>query len=316
MPRVPLAALSLCLGVAAQSPLTIGSIPTVEGPAGCTASLDVHPFATITLTQLTFWTGASTVAGTNVGLDVFLVGLPYSSPSTSSWLRLGSTVPQVAAGGAQQMTQALVPAPGLTSITLPAGGYQLALVANGFPLGLMPNLQNATDSFVWLHAQGSTTAVLPSQHSFTGRVHYTLGGTPTNLQETRSYGAGCGGLQLAITGSPALGGAVTYTVSGPVQPSLGVLFFSTGDLAGPFYPNGAPLDPFGATGCFAHTQPGSGFTTVVSNLASPAGMSATLTLPPIPDLRGAAVFAECAWSDPAANLAGWIFSNGVMIRIG
>lgn len=312
MPRFPLVALSLCLGVAAQSPLTIGAIPTFEAPAGCTAVLDVYPFTTITLTQLTFWTGVSTVAGTNVGLDVFLVGLPYSSPSSSSYLRLGSTVPQVATGGAQQMTQALVPAPGMTSITLPTAGYQLALVANGFPLGLMANTQNAADSFVSLTAHGSTTAGTPSQRSFAGRVHYTFGGTPTNLQETRSYGTGCGGLQLATTGAPTLGGAVTYTVSGPVQPSVGVLFFATTDLPVP----GLPLDLiFGTTGCSGYTEPGSGFTTAVSNLASPAGMSATLTLPATPLLRGAVVFAQGAWHDPTANLAGWIFSNGVMIRI-
>lgn len=140
----------------------------------------------------------------------------------------------------------------------------------------MATAQNATDTFVSLAAHGSTTAGLPvwaTKRSFTGRVHYTFGGTPTNLQETRSYGAGCGGLQLATTGAPTLGGAVTCTVSGPVQPSLGVLFFSTGDMAAPLYPNGLPLDlPFGTTGCFAHTEPGNGFTTVVSNLASPAGM--------------------------------------------
>lgn len=312
--------LSLSVVAAAQSHLDLGTTPNVESAPHVSARLEVSANTTITLTQLTFWTGASTTAGTSIGLEVYLVGAPSSFPSDDSFLHLGNTVPQAAAGGAQQVTQTIVPAAGSGSVTLAPGQYQLALVAGNHTLGLTGGtfvlLQDA-DSFVSATAHWAITSFQTAAQAFTGSLHYALGGTPTNLQQIRSYGTGCGGLQLTATGSPTVGGSVTYTTGGTIQPGIGIVLFATQDLGGPNYPNGLPMYMFGAPGCFAHIDPGSStFSTVVSNLAGQPGMSVTLPLPPNPLFLGFPIFAQSVWIDPAANPLGWLLSNGVQIRIG
>lgn len=105
---------------------------------------------------------------------------------------------------------------------------------------------------------------------------------------------------------------MTYTAGGTIQPGVGIVMFSSQDLAGPGY----HMITFGAPGCFAHIDPsGHIFSTVVSNLGPQPGMSATLPLPPLPQLHGLVLFAQSVWIDPAANALGWLMSNGVQIRI-
>ena len=176
-------ALSVSVASVAQSQVNLGTTPNVESVSQVTALLDVSPFATITLTQLTFWAGASTAAGTSIGLDIYLVGAPNSFPSAGSYLHLGSTVPQTATGGAQQVTQAIVPAAGFSSLTLVPGNYQLALVASNHTLGLTTatfSALTAADANLWLYARWTTGGLSTTTQGFTGSVHYVLGGTPTS----------------------------------------------------------------------------------------------------------------------------------------
>lgn len=321
-------ALSLLASLTAPAQsLVIGGTPNASTALGGALAFDLSVWASVTLTQLDFWTGAGTLPGSSVSVSIYLSPYgTYGATTAGMPVLIGSTVPVVTTtAGPQPIVGALVvPAAPFAAVTFPGGaGFGLTLVANNCRLGAATgtlfhstaqlSVQNGVEFGPF--PSGGPGYLVSNNRAFLGALHYTVGGTPINLQENVAYGASCFGLSLGATGVPTQGGTVTFTTSSPTNIGLGLCIVSTDGLAS--YPGGIDLGFVGAPGCRVLTDLNAGFTALISNAGSPLpGMSVSLTLPANPQLLGVPLYSQSVWLDITLNALGMATSNGVRIRIG
>ena len=181
-----------------------------QGNIGGGMYFDLTVNTTVTLTSLSFLTGANTVAGTNAFVDVYLGPNTYLNNVTNAglWTKVGSTAPATVIAGSQMVTANIVPVPQITAVTIAPGTYGIALKSNnhnhGYTNGvtctsvtLPGSCANSLFSNAQLTIRGGAaqnvflTGGVFAPRIFNGTLTYTLGGTPITFAVRQPYGNGC-----------------------------------------------------------------------------------------------------------------------------
>lgn len=211
MHKLAILALSALASTAiAQSPLNTLTGGTNGGNPGGGIYFDLQVNATVTLTQLTFQTGAATTAGPNAFVDIYLGPSTYLNNVTNAglWTLVGSTVPTATVAGIQTITANITPVPQIAAVTLAPGTYGIALKSNGHSHGytngvtctsstIPGSCTNSTFSNTELTLRAGAaqnfflTGGVFAPRIFNGSIFYTLGGTPITFAQRQPYGNGC-----------------------------------------------------------------------------------------------------------------------------
>lgn len=329
MPRfAPFVAVLACTVAAkAQLTLPLGGSSNFYTVVGGATTLQVQTNAVVTWNALDFQIGPGTAVGANAYVSIWLcTGGEMEARRGFTNTLIGTTAPVTATGVAgQAVTAAIVPAAPFAAVTLPNGGwFGITLVAHN--CSLMTKTGSLSSSTGQLSASGggqftappgSTTQVgFVVQAHLSGAIRYALGGTPMNLAEIQSFGAGCGGLLLAGSGGTGLGQTVTLTTTPAVPtPSLGVCIVGLETLQ-VLAPGGLDLGAVGMPGCGLLVDHTFGYTATIANLASvPAGLAFSFPVPNNPAFTGWMLWSQSAWLQPGLNPAGMAVSNGVRLRL-
>jgi hypothetical protein len=186
----------------AQSPLNTLTGGTNQGNVGGGLYFDLQINSTVTITQIDFRCGATTVAGTGT-LDVFLGPTTYSGnvANPALWTFVGSATaavaPSTVAIGVLTTPFALAP-----------GSYGVALKANAFSHGYTNGVTCTSTTVpgscsnslfsnneMTLRAGAAQNAFLSggifTPRIFNGAIHYTPGGNPIRVAAWEAYGQGC-----------------------------------------------------------------------------------------------------------------------------
>ena len=211
MRKLAILALSALASTAlAQSPLTTLTGGTNGGNVGGGLYFDLQVNTTVTLTQLTFLTGAATAAGSNAFVDIYLGPSTYLNNVTNAslWTLVGSTVPATVVAGSQTVTANITPVPQIAAVTLAPGTYGIALKSNNHSHGYTNGVTCTSSTIpgscsnslfsnteLTLRAGAAQNAFLTggvfTPRIFNGSIAYTLGGTPITFAQRQPYGNGC-----------------------------------------------------------------------------------------------------------------------------
>lgn len=329
MPRFAsfVAVLACAVAAKAQVTLSLGGAPNYYTVVGGATTLQLLTNAVVTLTALDFQIGPGTASGANAYVSIWLcTGGELEARNGFASTLIGTTVPVTATGvSGQVVSAAIVPAAPFAAVTLPSGGwFGITLLAHN--CSLMTKTGTLSSSTAQLSASGgaqftalpgtSSQVSMLNQRYLSGAIQYSLGGTPMNLAEIQSFGAGCGGLLLTGSGGSGLGQTVTLTTTPAVPtPSLGVCIVTLDSLLiqGP---GGLDLGNIGMQGCGLLVNQSAGYTATIGNLpAGPASLAFSFPVPNNLAFRGWVLWSQSAWLQPGLNPAGMALSNGVRLRV-
>lgn len=177
----------------AQSPLLTLAGGTNLGNVGGVVYFDLQVLTTVTITQLDFYCGSLTPAGTGT-LEVHLGPTTYvgNTLDPSLWTLIGSAsqVPIAPFTMASGVLDAPLPlAPGDYGVLLRAVGFN-----HGYTNGNGSN-QTFSNAELVLRAGAAQNAFLTgplfSPRVFNGAIHYSLGGNPLAVSSWQPFGQGC-----------------------------------------------------------------------------------------------------------------------------
>ena len=187
----------------AQSPLNTLTGGTNQGNVGGGIYFNLQINRTLTINQIDFRCGATTVAGQGT-LDVYLGPSTYEGNITNPalWTLVSSTAAVTVAPSTVSIGVLNTP------IGLAAGNYAIALKSNAFAHGYTNGTgctSNTTpgactnslfsNADMTLRAGAAQNLFLSgaanSPRVFNGAIHYTLGGTPIRVASWEAFGQGC-----------------------------------------------------------------------------------------------------------------------------
>ncbi|MFN9757542.1 MAG: hypothetical protein ACK58X_14110 [Planctomycetota bacterium] len=212
MRKLAFLSLGLLAATASAQTLNTNLTPNNGGNVGGGLYFNLQVNTTLTITQLSMWTGGATVANANASFELWLGPSTYVGNVTnpSLWTRVGATASTVLTAAGQQLLPnlAVIPVPQIAAVTLAPGNYGFALRAvgcsqgytNGIGTGCGATPGSCTNTLfstpeLVLRGGAAQNAFLGGgifqPRMFSGAITYTVGGTPITFAQREPYGNGC-----------------------------------------------------------------------------------------------------------------------------